>query len=215
MWDSVVAQCSALYAACQVAQRGQHAYALAAGFHHARREHGAGFCTFNGIAIACGELIRNGASRITIVDVDAHHGGGTYSMVREWPEVIHVDVSTNYYDAYRCAAPHWSQKVDVADAYLHAVDTALATAATHLRAGDLCIYNAGVDVYEHCDVGGMAGIDVAMIAERERRVVAWANQHNFTLAACLAGGYHGPNFSLDMLHHLHIQSITTVVGQTT
>ncbi len=215
MWDSVVAQCSAMYAACQAAQRGQHSFALAAGFHHARRDHGAGFCTFNGIAIACGELIRNGVARIAIVDVDAHHGGGTYSLVRTWPEVIHVDLSTNYYDAYRYAAPHWSQKVDHADAYLPALDTALATAAAHLRAGDIVIYNAGVDVYEHCTIGGLTGIDAAMIAERERRVVAWANQHHFKLAACLAGGYHGPKFALETLHDLHQHSITTIVGRST
>jgi len=215
MWDSVIAQCSAMYAACQVARSGRHAFALAAGFHHARHDHGAGFCTFNGIAIACGELIRNGVPRIAIIDVDAHHGGGTYSLVKQWPEVMHVDVSTNYYDIYRCASPHWSKKVDKADAYLSAIDKALAKAATHLRAGDLCIYNAGVDVYEHCTVGGLTGIDAAMIAERERRVVAWANTHHYTLAACLAGGYQGPLFPLDMLHTLHIQSITTIVGQTT
>lgn len=215
MWDSVIAQCSAMYAACQAAQHGQHTYALAAGFHHARRDHGAGFCTFNGIAIACGELIRTGVQRIAIIDVDAHHGGGTYSLVREWPEVIHIDVSTNYYDAYRCVAPHWSHKVDTADTYLHVLDQALAKAATHLRAGDLCIYNAGVDVYEHCTVGGLAGIDAAMIAERERRVVAWAKQHDIALAACLAGGYQGPLFPLEMLHTLHVQSISTIVGAQT
>lgn len=50
---------------------------LSSGLHHARRETGEGFCTFNGLAIAAREALSAGARSVLILDLDAHFGGGT------------------------------------------------------------------------------------------------------------------------------------------
>ena len=48
----------------------------------------------------------HGAERIAIVDVDAHMGGGTSSLVRDVPGVVHVDVAVSSgVDAYPPPAP--------------------------------------------------------------------------------------------------------------
>ncbi len=54
---------------------------LSSGLHHARRDHGAGFCTFNGVAIAALYAQRRTSKRILILDTDAHCGGGTHSII--------------------------------------------------------------------------------------------------------------------------------------
>jgi len=48
---------------------------LSSGLHHARRTHGAGFCTFNGLALAALtalEVLTAGAQRVLILNLDAH-----------------------------------------------------------------------------------------------------------------------------------------------
>jgi acetoin utilization deacetylase AcuC-like enzyme len=50
MRASVAAQNGAMRDAVLTAMRGIPAYALSAGFHHARHAYGAGFCTLNGLA---------------------------------------------------------------------------------------------------------------------------------------------------------------------
>jgi acetoin utilization deacetylase AcuC-like enzyme len=62
-------------AAALEAWRGRHNVgSLFSGLHHARRAHGAGFCTFNGLAVAALAVLAAGARRVLIVDLDAHGG---------------------------------------------------------------------------------------------------------------------------------------------
>lgn len=51
------------------------AFSLVGGFHHARRDHAAGFCYLNDAALACMHLAEAGR-RVLYLDVDAHHGDG-------------------------------------------------------------------------------------------------------------------------------------------
>ncbi len=213
MWDSVVAQVSSMVAACTVAHQGGRAFALSAGFHHARADHGAGFCTFNGVAIGCGELLAQG-HHVIILDVDAHHGGGTYSLVHDWPQVMHVDLSTNYYDSYRCAQQHRQVYVDDAGEYLPQLTQLLEFMTQHVTAQTVLVYNAGIDIHEHSAIGGINGITTAHIIERERLVAEWATRHGIGVAACLAGGYHGERWSEQALYDTHIASISALLTVT-
>ena len=45
--------------------------------HHSEPSRAMGFCVFNNIAIAARDLLERGASRVLVVDYDAHHGNGT------------------------------------------------------------------------------------------------------------------------------------------
>ncbi len=57
--------------------------------HHARPDHGMGFCIFNNIAIAARYAIqRKGLGRVLIADWDVHHGNGTQDIFYEDPDVL-------------------------------------------------------------------------------------------------------------------------------
>ena len=119
---------------------------LAGGTHHAFKEHGAGYCIFNDIAIAAIQAIELGLERVTVLDLDVHQGDGTASICRDMPNIqtISVHCEKNY--------PFRKQLSDVDiplpamsedHTYLIAVDKAL----EFLREFNpsMVIYQAGVD----------------------------------------------------------------------
>jgi acetoin utilization deacetylase AcuC-like enzyme len=59
--------------------------------HHAFRDVAGGFCYFNNSAIAAQHL-RKQAARVTIIDVDLHHGNGTQGVFYERNDVLTVSV---------------------------------------------------------------------------------------------------------------------------
>ncbi len=61
--------------------------------HHAHPGRGAGFCIFNNAAIAAAKLLAGGvASRVAIVDIDAHYGDGTAHIFYEDPRVLYISL---------------------------------------------------------------------------------------------------------------------------
>ena len=165
LWTSVCASNGGAVAAALTARRsGINAGSLSCGLHHARRDSGHGFCTFNGLARAARAAVDEGATRVLIVDLDAHCGGGTTSIVSDWPEVTHVDVAVSSFDSYAPAAQQTLQLVSQADAYLPTIAGALERAD---GPWDLVLYNAGMDPHEHSAIGGLRGVTTEMLAERE------------------------------------------------
>ncbi len=57
--------------------------------HHARPEHGMGFCVFNNVAVAAASLAEAG-ERVVIIDWDVHHGNGTQDTFWNDPRVLYV-----------------------------------------------------------------------------------------------------------------------------
>ena len=50
--------------------------------HHAERGTAMGFCLFDNVAVAAGEALARGVSRIAILDFDVHYGNGTVDIFR-------------------------------------------------------------------------------------------------------------------------------------
>ena len=188
--------------------------ALSAGLHHARADEGAGFCTFNGLALGALAAIGAGATTVGILDVDAHNGGGTFSILGANPQVRFADVSVNTYDQWRPTADrHHRVTVGGADEYLDAVSDAL----DHLEGVDLVIHNAGMDPHEGCGVGGLRGINTAVIAERESMVAQWLQRTGTPAAFALAGGYRGSGengLSIEGIVDLHMLTVDAFTGLT-
>jgi acetoin utilization deacetylase AcuC-like enzyme len=180
---------------------------LSSGLHHARADRGSGFCTINGIAVAVDQVIRDGAKRVLILDVDAHCGGGTASIIRTMDGVEQVDISVNRFDSYPSTAQSRLVIVDEVGsdgaAYLAAIEASLAQ-ISEPSSIEVMIVNAGVDPHE--DAGGVSGITAEVLEARERMIFAWANENGVPVAWVLAGGYlHG--IDEDGLVDLHMQTI--------
>ncbi len=56
--------------------------------HHAARDHAAGFCIFNNVAVAAAYCKERGRRRVMIVDWDLHHGDGTQEIFYDDPAVL-------------------------------------------------------------------------------------------------------------------------------
>jgi acetoin utilization deacetylase AcuC-like enzyme len=213
LWPMVLASNGGAVAAARAAMEHGVAGSLSSGLHHARHESGAGFCTFNGLVIAANAALAAGGRAVLILDLDAHCGGGTASLIAGEDRVRQVDVSVSAFDEYPNSEQcRLSIVRDSAD-YLPEVRRMLEGVQ---RPGlDLCLYNAGMDPCEECSIGGLAGITGEILAERERMVFEWCASHGLPVAFVLAGGYIGPRLSgprLVALHRLTLAAAGAAAG---
>ncbi len=174
---------------------------LSSGLHHARRDRGGGYCTFNGLVLAAHRALLVGAKSVLILDLDAHCGGGTASLIEGLAGVRQVDVSVSRFDGYEGKTNSTLELVDMAEAYLPTIEHCLNRVV--LQPPDLVIYNAGMDPFEGCSTGGLAGINEEMLRERERMVFSTFYKQGIPLAFALAGGYAGQGLSQERLVDLH------------
>ena len=172
-------------AAKQALQTGSNAGSLSSGLHHARRETGCGFCTFNGLVMAAREAMHAGAERVLILDFDAHCGGGTAALIKDDPRIVQRDVSVDRFDHYAPQNNAHLQVVTQAADWLPAICKQLDKAGDF----DLCLYNAGVDPFEDDEGGGLQGITREHLIKREALVFDWARSRTLPVAFVLAGGY--------------------------
>jgi acetoin utilization deacetylase AcuC-like enzyme len=193
---------------------------LSSGLHHASEKSGAGFCTFNGLALAAkialgdrprGEwprrLWRRRCRKVLILDLDAHCGGGTHDIIKDDPRIWHIDISVCSFDGYEGTDEerHHLHVVRNAEDYLPLLELELERAAE--QDFDLVLYNAGMDPHEDCDIGGLYGITSDVIRLRERMVFDWARARNIPIAFVLAGGYTGRAMWDERLTALHQMTV--------
>jgi acetoin utilization deacetylase AcuC-like enzyme len=204
LWSAVMASNGGAVAAALTAWReGGAAGSLSSGLHHAARDRGKGFCTFNGLAIAARALAAAGAQRILILDLDAHCGGGTHSLVGTHPAVWQVDVAVSAFDTYRPATGNTLDLIESARDYLPAIRARLEELPARAGPFEVCLYNAGMDPHEDCPTGGLRDISTEVIAEREALVFDWCRAQGLPVAFVLAGGYTGPRLDRSGLVDLH------------
>lgn len=163
----------------------------AGGSHHARREHGAGYCVFNDVAVAVRALHAEGAARrVLIVDCDVHQGDGTAAIFAGDRSVLTLSVHAEKNFPFNKAV----SDLDVAlpdglgdSSYLAALRRALSSVSA---AGpfDLVFYNAGVDVHAEDRLGRLALSD-AGIRSRDATVLGWARARGEPVVGVLGGGY--------------------------
>jgi acetoin utilization deacetylase AcuC-like enzyme len=193
---------------------------LSSGLHHADTESGAGFCTFNGLALAAkvalgdrprGEKrrrwIKKRCRKVLILDLDAHCGGGTYDIIKDDHRIWQIDISVSGFDSYKGGHPerHHLHIVRDADDYLPLLELELERAAE--EGFDLVLYNAGMDPHEDCGIGGLDGITSDIIRLRERMVFDWARARGIPVAFVLAGGYTGYRLWEEKLTALHQMTV--------
>ncbi|MGI8608002.1 MAG: hypothetical protein ACR2MY_02055 [Candidatus Dormibacteria bacterium] len=201
LWRAVCASNGGAVAAAVTALDEGRAGSLSSGMHHARRGEGRGFCTFNGLVLGAEAAFAKGAERVVVLDLDAHCGGGTHELTAGDRRIVHLDVAVSSFDSYRpdgvrqrlaiVRSAHW---------YLAAVAQMLDSVKGQV---DLVIYNAGMDPFEKCLIGGLPGVTRSMLQMREAMVMTWASERDIPLAFVLAGGYTGGALSRRALVSLH------------
>ncbi len=207
LWTAVAASTGGVLAAARTAVSEGVAGSLSSGLHHAAKGRGAGFCTFNGLALAALDAVDGGARRVLIVDLDAHCGGGTWSIVAGEERVWQLDVAVSPVDVYAPTGHATLDLVTRARDYLPTIERRLRDLAPGF---DVMLYNAGMDPYEGCAIGGMTGITRDVLGERERMVFEWAGRQGVPVAFVLAGGYG----SEEVLVELHRMTISAAAGFT-
>jgi acetoin utilization deacetylase AcuC-like enzyme len=202
LWPMVLASNGGAVAAALAALGHGVAGSLSSGFHHASRRSGAGFCTFNGLVIAAKAALEAGVESVLILDLDAHCGGGTASLIANEPRIRQLDVAVSSYDTYAGNNQAQLTLVSAASEYLPAIRRMLDKADQQPRFG-LCLYNAGMDPSEDSSIGGLEGITREILAEREQMVFEWSAKRKLPIAFFLAGGYIGPRLDESGLVDLH------------
>jgi acetoin utilization deacetylase AcuC-like enzyme len=201
LWTALTASAGGIVdAALEALRRRRHAGSLSAGCHHARRDAGGSLCAVNGLALAVRTALDAGATRVLVLDVDAHPGDGTYDIVRDWPGVIHLDLATSSSGAY---------EVSPGTSSLDIVNTAadyVPTLERRLRALDgipIDLVVAGLGVDCHQANAGPDGLDFAMLARREALIFGWAAERKVPVAFALLGGYRNEVLDEQALARLH------------
>ena len=66
--------------------------------HHATPYQAMGFCFFNNVALAAEAALREGASRVAIIDWDVHHGNGTQEIFYHRGDVLYISIHQAYHE---------------------------------------------------------------------------------------------------------------------
>jgi len=180
--------------AARLAQEFGWSINLSGGFHHASRENPDGFCFFADIPLAVNTLLaEKRASKILIIDLDAHQGNGFARALEGCDEVSLLDVYNadifprDHYAASlaRYNVPLTSNTTE--SRYLEVVQDMVSRAVRELTP-DFIFYNAGVDIYKG-DLLGKMQISAEAICMRDQIVFRHAFQSGAKIAMTLAGGY--------------------------
>jgi acetoin utilization deacetylase AcuC-like enzyme len=194
IWNMALAHSTGIVAAVSDAiVNGQSGGSLSSGLHHAKADHGSGFCTINGLAVGVVAAWRLGAKNVAVLDLDAHNGGGTNDIVGGL--ITHIDISTNGFDAYTPDAGSVRKTVHHEDEYLPTIKAALDQYSGHDF--DLVIYNAGMDPRND-------GFSQETLRQREQLVFDWLTKTGTPFVFTLAGGYTWNGISINEIENLHV-----------
>jgi acetoin utilization deacetylase AcuC-like enzyme len=163
----------------------------AGGSHHARRSQGAGFCTFNDVAVASLLLMAEGlAENILVIDLDVHQGDGTADILAIEPRVFTFSMHGEHNYPPRKVA----SSLDIAlpdgtgdAAYLETLGQVLPILSGKGR-WDLVFYNAGVDPHREDRLGRLALSDEGL-RRRERAVIGQFRERDVPVCGIIGGGY--------------------------
>ena len=162
------------------------------GAHHACRDHGEGYCAVNDMAVAVLALKAEGRiKRAAFIDLDVHQGNGTVDIFASDPDVF--TFSMHQGDLY--PMPKAKSTLDIElragtgnaeyyDLLGHALPKVFAFKP------DLVIYQAGVDVWEKDQLGGLK-LTERGILDRDNAVREACRIHGVPVVVTLGGGY-GP-----------------------
>ena len=164
---------------------GSSAGSLSSGLHHARAGEGSGFCTVNGLAGAARHALGLVDGTVVVLDVDAHCGGGTHSLIGHEERIRHLDLSVSSFDSYAATGDNRlvlltrdAGRAGFDRRYLDELDGLLDQIPDDTG---LVVYNAGMDPHPT--------VSSAALTRRENRVAEWCSVNSVPVTFVLTGGY--------------------------
>jgi acetoin utilization deacetylase AcuC-like enzyme len=162
------------------------------GAHHAFRGHGEGYCALNDLAVAALKALREwGVERVAVVDLDAHQGNGTASILAGEPRAFTFSMhqADLYPERKEKSALDLELAAGTGDAeYYDRLRRALRE-VMDFRPG-LVLYQAGVDPWEKDRLAGLRLTERGLL-DRDQAVREACLIHGVPVAVTLGGGY-GP-----------------------
>jgi acetoin utilization deacetylase AcuC-like enzyme len=185
-------------AALYAFKTGNPAASLTSGFHHAAWDHAAGFTTFEGLAIATRLLLKAGAKKVGILDLDMHFGNtmaildgklGLKGKVRHYTFGGERINSAN--------ADQWLKK--------------LPRIVCNFRDCDVILFQLGADPFVEDPLGGVLTMD--QLRERDLIAFSAAKRMGVPVAWNLAGGYTNPFSKVLEIHANSAKACIEVYGK--
>ncbi len=167
--------------------------------HHAPRGAYGGYCYFNNAAIAADHAARTTGGRVTVLDVDYHHGNGTQQIFWDRPDVQYVSLHADPARAY----PYFTGYADErgggrgagttlnlplpagCDDRAYAEALARALDAVDRFAPEVVIVSLGVDTYRLDPIG-----DLAVTTDGMRASGRQVAERGHPMVVLQEGGYH-------------------------
>ena len=185
------AACAGTLLAARLALKHGLACNTAGGSHHAASGHGAGFCTFNDVAVATRVLLGEGTiGKVLVVDLDVHQGDGTSEIFTGDARVFTFSMhAAKNFPARKVEGDRDLELPDGLEdeAYLAALGAVLPELLEDERP-DLVFYNAGVDPHRDDRLGRLALSDEGL-ARRDAYVLEQCRSRGVPVTGVIGGGY--------------------------
>jgi acetoin utilization deacetylase AcuC-like enzyme len=185
----------------------------AGGSHHARREQGAGFCTFNDVAVAAAALLADRTiAKALVIDLDVHQGDGTARIFEDDARVFTFSMhgEKNYPTRKATSDMDVGLPDGLEDAgYLSRLSDWLPWLFDQVRP-DLVFYNAGVDPHADDRLGRLALSDDGL-SRRDHMVITAALKRGVPLCGVIGGGYSRDVAALAARHAILFETAAAIL----
>ena len=156
----------------------------------------------NDLAYTANTLIESGeVQRILIFDCDVHQGDGTAAILANQPQAFTCSIHCEKNFPFRKHASDLDVGLDKFlqdDDYLNIVSTTLSKLLDELQP-DLVLYDAGVDIWQHDELGHL-DITWDGVAARDERVLRECLSRYIPVATVIGGGYDKDHARLAQRH---------------
>lgn len=188
---------------------------LAGGTHHAHFDFGSGFCLVNDLAYTAKTLLKSAqVERVLIFDLDVHQGDGTAALLKDEPDAFTCSIHCEKNFPFR----KYPSDLDIGldkhlqdKAYLQVVQNTLNQLLDEQQP-DLVLYDAGVDVWEHDELGHL-DITLNGVANRDELVLQACVSRHIPVATVIGGGYDKNHMRLAQRHGTVVEVASHLYSQ--
>lgn len=184
-----------------LAGHGPLAGVLAGGTHHAFRDRGEGYCTFNDIAASAQFALLHSVNRVLVVDLDAHQGNGTASIFAKEPRVFtfSMHAEENYPRQKEKSTLDLGLPLGIGDDdYLALLQDNLTEIINYFNP-ELVFYQSGVDVLA-ADRFGRLGLSLDGLRQRDSFVFDTILRNEIPCVITIGGGYQRDHAAVARAH---------------